>query len=131
MHKPVVLSIEDDPELFRLITYTLKGLPLSVLNAPNGREAVRMVKELAPDLILLDISLPDLHGWEVLRELREKDGIVVEKVIVLTTYTDPRHRVMGHFQDIIAYISKPFDPHKLAALVAETLGLPYADKPTR
>ena len=129
MKQPIVISIEDDPELYRLLVHTLKPLPLSLHHAPNGREALKMIEKLQPDLILLDIRLPDLHGWEVLRLLKEEAGIVVDHVIVLTTYTDPRHRVMGHFQDITAYVSKPFDPRKLAALVAETLSLPYAHQP--
>lgn len=128
MEKPVVISIEDDGELYLLLTFALKPLPIALHNARNGREAVALVKKLKPDLLLLDINLPDLHGWEVLRELKEKEGIVVQDVIVLTTHTDPRHRVMGHFQDVTAYITKPFNPRELAALVAETLDVPYAYK---
>lgn len=129
MKKPVVISIEDDGELFALIAFTLKSLPISLYNAPTGREAIAMATSLDPSLILLDINLPDLHGWEVLRALKESEDVTVRDVIVLTTYTDPQHRVMGHFQDVTAYISKPFKPRELAALVAKVLNLPYAHKP--
>ena len=130
MKKPVVISIEDDGELFALIAYTLKSLPISLYNAPTGQEAISLATTLKPSLILLDISLPDLHGWEVLRALKESNKVDVKHVIVLTTYTTPQHRVMGHFQDVTAYISKPFNPRELAALVAKTLDLPYAYEST-
>lgn len=128
MNKPIVLSIEDDGELYRLLTFALKPLPIALYNARTGLEGVAMAKRLRPELLLLDINLPDLHGWEVLRELKEKEGIVVQDVIVLTTHTDARHRVMGHFQDVTAYITKPFNPRELVALVAKTLDVPYAHK---
>lgn len=126
MKKPAVVSIEDDGELFTLIAFTLKQLPICLYNAATGREAISLVTKVNPALILLDISLPDLHGWEVLRALKESNEVDVKDVIVLTTHTDPRHRVMGHFQDVTAYISKPFNPRELVALVAEVLDLPYA-----
>jgi DNA-binding response OmpR family regulator len=128
LKKPVVVSVEDDGELFALIAVSLKSLPIDLFHASTGREGIALVQQLAPALVLLDISLPDVHGWEVLRELKEDEGVDLRDVIVLTTYTDPRHRVMGHFQEVTAYISKPFNPRELAALVAKTLNLPYAYK---
>ena len=122
MRRPVVVSIEDDYELFRLIAFTLKSLPIKLYNAPTGYEALRLVPAVKADLILLDISLPDLHGWEVLKELKASN-LDLKGVIVLTTYTEPQHRVMAHFQDVTAYVSKPFNPKELLSLVKDTLNL--------
>jgi two-component system, OmpR family, response regulator MprA len=122
MKKPVVLSIEDDEGLFQLIALTLRRLPLELHNVPNGRQAVEKVLELQPALIILDISLPDLHGWEVLDRLKELNSRP-KHIIVLTTYATATHRVIGRLQDVTAYLTKPFDREELAGLVAETLEL--------
>lgn len=122
MKKPVVLSIEDDEGLFQLIAITLRKLPLELHNASNGQSAVGKVLELKPSLVILDINLPDLHGWEVLDRLKELDSRP-EHIIVLTAYATPTHRVIGRLQEVTAYLTKPFEGEVLASLVAEALNL--------
>ena len=99
------------------------GTATSLLEvAKTGNEALTLIPQVNADLLLLDISLPDIHGWDVLKTLSERkqspDGI-----IVLTARTDPAHRVMAHFQQVTAYISKPFKPAELVDTIRKTLGL--------
>ena len=122
MKRPVVLSIEDDKGLYELIALTLRKLPVDLHNAPTGSLAIDKVLELKPDLVILDISLPDLHGWEVLDRLKGMDSRP-EHIIVLTAYSTPTHRVIGRLQNVTAYLTKPFDKDVLADLITETLDL--------
>jgi DNA-binding response OmpR family regulator len=122
MHKPIVLSIEDDVGLFRLLAMTLRGLPVDLRHAINGQEAQTMVASLRPELILLDISLPDQSGWETLDALKQQ-AILPPHVIVLTTHSTATHRVIGRLQEVTAFITKPFHRRELIDLVSQTLGL--------
>jgi DNA-binding response OmpR family regulator len=122
MAKPVVISVEDDMGLYDLIALTLRALPIDLHHATNGTQAVQLITELDPDLIILDIHLPDFHGWEVL-ERTESVVQNVKGVIVLTTHRDPMHRVIGRLKDVTAYMFKPFRPKELQDLVVKTLNL--------
>ncbi len=119
---PSVVSVEDDLDIFDLIKDILRPLPIQLHHARTGAEALDLVPRVNADLLLLDISLPDIHGWDVLKRLSENEHNL-KGVIVLTARTDPAHRVMAHFQEVTAYINKPFKPNELVDLIRETLGL--------
>jgi DNA-binding response OmpR family regulator len=120
---PQVLSIEDDKQLFELIRLSLQPLPIELHHASTGQEAIQLLKETGIDLIILDIMLPDMHGWAVLKEI-ETQNITVKGVIVLTAQTAATHRVIAHLQNVSIYMNKPFLPQELRDKVAETLELP-------
>lgn len=117
-----VVSVEDDPDLFQLISVTLRTLPIQLHHAKNGNEALELIPKVDADLVILDINLPDIHGWNVLKEMEQRN-IDPKNVIVLTAMTSATHRVIAHLQEVIAYIPKPFKPQELRELVRETLGL--------
>jgi DNA-binding response OmpR family regulator len=120
---PQILSVEDDPQLFELIRLSLKSLPIRLFHAPTGQDAIDLLQQTVIDLIILDIMLPDMHGWAVLKEV-EAQNISVQGVIVLTAQTAATHRVIARLQNISIYMNKPFLPQDLRAKVAETLGIP-------
>lgn len=117
---PCVISVEDDLALFELIRKTLETLPITLHHAKNGIEALQLVEDLRPDLLVLDISLPDIHGWDVLKQVKLMNGHQPE-VLVLTARTEPAHRVIGHLQNVNRYINKPFLPIELRQSVCEIL----------
>lgn len=121
--RPCIVSVEDDPGVFKLIEKILRSLPVDLHHAKNGYEALTLVSELRPDLILLDISLPDIHGWDVLRQVRALPIDPQPEVLVLTAQTGPAHRVIGHLQQVALYVSKPFLPSELREGVREILGI--------
>jgi DNA-binding response OmpR family regulator len=117
-----VVSVEDDLDVFDLIKDVLRPLPIQLHHAKTGTEALSLIPQVNADLLILDISLPDIHGWDVLKTLSERNQSP-NGIIVLTARTDPAHRVMAHFQQVTAYISKPFKPAELIDIIRETLGL--------
>lgn len=131
MEKPYcVVSVEDDLALFKLIAVTLRTLPIKLYHAPTGQEALDLVDKLDVDLVILDINLPDIHGWDVLKKIHEMETVQLKGVIVLTAHTAPTHRVIAHLQDdVTAYISKPFNPMDLRGKVSKTLGIKSEQQP--
>jgi DNA-binding response OmpR family regulator len=117
-----VVSVEDDPGIYQIIKASLKRLPLELQHAGTGKEAVALIKAYQPHLVVLDISLPDMNGWDVLQQITDKSTRRPE-IIVLTAFTDPTHRLIGHLQDV-TYMSKPFLPRELSSMVIQVLGLP-------
>lgn len=121
--RPCIVSVEDDQGVFELIQKVLSRLPVDLHHAKNGHEALDLIFRLSPDLIMLDISLPDIHGWDVLKRIKEmKDGSL-PVIVVLTAQTAPAHRVIGHLQEVSCYISKPFLPAELRQNITELLDL--------
>lgn len=123
MHSvPRVISVEDDQGIYELISKTLRSLPVELYHARTGQEALDMVSTLHPDLIVLDIALPDIHGWDVLKQVKQMNGEQPE-VVVLTAHTDPTHRVIGRLQNVNVYMFKPFIPAELREHICKILGL--------
>ncbi|MEM7330592.1 MAG: response regulator [Chloroflexota bacterium] len=122
--RPCIVSVEDDFGVFQLIQKILEPLPIDLHHAKNGHEAIALVNKLSPDLIMLDISLPDIHGWDVLKQVKAMQNGHHPSVMVLTAQTAPAHRVIGHLQEVNRYMSKPFLPHELRDCVTDILGIP-------
>lgn len=118
---PCVVSVEDDKDVYEVIELTLKPLPVQLYHAKTGQEAIDLIFEMDADLIILDIMLPDINGWTVLKEVFSLDAEA--KVIVLTAHTGPTHRVIARLQNVAAYLTKPFKPQDLRAKVIEVLDL--------
>jgi DNA-binding response OmpR family regulator len=119
---PNVLSVEDDAGLFRLIQLTLRPLPIQLHHANSGAEALRLIDEIRPEVIILDITLPDMRGWDVLDQVATTD-LDVKGVIVVTGRTETAHRVIARLQDVTGYLNKPFKPAELREKVIEVLNL--------
>lgn len=114
-----VVSVEDDLGIFRIIQASLRPLPIELHHAANGRDAIALITRCQPALVILDISLPDMNGWDVLQGISKLE-IQKPKVLVLTAFTNPTHRLIGHLQNV-AYMNKPFLPRELSAMVSEVL----------
>lgn len=119
-----VISIEDDLDQFELIRATLKDLPLELRHAATGEEAVELIRAGAPDLLITDITLPDMRGWDVLDMMASEGGALAgTPVLVLTSHREAPHRIIGELQEVAVYMNKPFEPRALAGKVQELLGL--------
>ncbi len=119
-----VLIVEDTVELAEILQATLERLKLNVFHEAHGSKAVDRYFDVQPDVMLLDIALPDTTGWKVLETIREnKKGGKPLKVIVITAYGDAANRLMGKLQDIHGYLIKPFKPDDVEAEVRKVLNL--------
>ena len=109
-----ILVVEDEATLRQVITRNLEARGHDFRGAETATEALRQLSEVKPDLMLLDINLPDRSGWDVLRELRER-GMEVATVIVSAVRVSPAR--LEEFRPV-AYLPKPFPLDALLRLVA-------------
>ena len=109
-----VVYIEDDPEMINLVTLILSRRGFLVKGAHGGREGLELVNSEIPDLILLDLMMPDLDGWDLYQQLKANSATRDIPVIVITAKSQPIDRVLGlHIAKVDDYISKPFHPEDL------------------
>ena len=117
-----VLSVEDDDDQFTLLRIALKDLPLELRRATSGKEALSLMPEFKPELLMIDVTLPDMRGWEVLDWLRANDQALMNApVIVLTSHTEASHRVIAKLREVAHYVNKPFVAADIRARVREQL----------
>ena len=112
-----ILVVDDNPDVLRLVQEALTGAGYAVVTAADGREAIRMGALNLPDLVLLDIGLPDADGFTVYRRLREKPAALECPIIFLTAQADIDSRLHGFEQGAVDYIVKPFHIRELIARV--------------
>jgi two-component system, OmpR family, KDP operon response regulator KdpE len=116
--QPLVLVADDEPRITKLVQMTLNDEGFRVVTAASGEEAVRRAEEVRPDIVLLDIVMPDLDGIEVMRQLREYRPV---PVILLTAKGATADRAKGLDLGADDYVAKPFHPDELAARVRAVL----------
>ncbi len=119
---PRVISIEDDFGIFKLIQMTLKPLGIELYHAPSGSRALEMTNSLNPDLLLLDLALPDVYGWELLAKIRKGENRL-KGVVVLSARVDMPTPQMADERHVNVCMSKPFIPSELRDRVSFLLGL--------
>jgi len=118
-----VLVVEDDDLSFQLVRQILSKLPLDIVNASTGAQAVEILKREVPDLLLLDITLPDMRGWDVLDQFKNDERLKRSHIIVLTGHDSPVHRLIGSLQDVAIYLNKPVKADELRQKIRELLNL--------
>ena len=123
MVKKIVLA-EDEPQIARLIEFKLKKEGYEVTWKENGEEALKAIKADKPDLILLDVMMPVMDGYEVLRRLKEDENLKSIPVVMLTARAQEKDVVKGIDLGAEDYITKPFHPAELLARVKRILGKP-------
>lgn len=123
-NKPIkhILCIEDELEMIDLIRLILGRRGFEVTGANGGTEGLRMVRETLPDLVLLDLMMPDMDGWEVYQQMKAEDSTRGIPVIVVTAKAQNIDKVLGlHIAKVDDYIAKPFSPQELLASVEKVL----------
>jgi len=109
-----ILIIEDDPKVIEIMARTLetKWYEVNLLSAPNGNEGLELTKKELPDIIILDLKLPDMDGFEVLRQIRSFSDVLL---IILTARGEEDSRIRGLQEGADDYIIKPFSASELVA----------------
>jgi len=116
-----VLVVDDDPDVARFVEVNLRSAGYDVAVASDGEEALRRALELRPDLVLLDVMMPKLDGFEVAQRLRGDARTSSTSIIMLTAKALSSDKVLGLSAGADDYIIKPFDPMELLARVKGTL----------
>jgi len=126
--KKNILIVEDDPDLVYILQRLMGLLGHDTIAAKSGKEAVKIAVAKLPDLIILDIMIPEMDGFEVSRKIRENQetqGIPIIAVTALTTYKDKQKCFQSGCNE---YIPKPLIPTKLASSVEKLLKQPPAQQ---
>jgi len=113
-----ILIVDDEPHIVELVRYNLEREGFDVLTAGDGREALRQVREGAPDLVILDLMLPEVDGFEVCRQIRRTSAV---PILMLTARGRELDRVAGFELGADDYVTKPFSPRELVARVRAIL----------
>ncbi len=116
-----ILVAEDNPTNMKLITVALKKQGYTLLQAADGEEALEAAARNAPDLIIMDMQLPKISGWEVTRELRQMPGFGNVPIIAVTAYAMKEDKERAIEAGCNAYLPKPIDINQLRSVVAEML----------
>ncbi len=117
-----VLIIEDYPEVADVINVILRRMGFTTAHESHGARAFERYNEMIPDIVLLDLALPDITGWRVLDAIKERQREATTRmpvVIVMTAYGDPANRLVGKLQGVHAYLVKPFTAEELQRVVRE------------
>ncbi len=119
-----VLCIEDDPEMIDLIKLILERKGFQFIGAVGGREGLEAIARDKPDLVLLDIMMPDIDGWDVYRQMKANEEFKNIPVIVVTAKAQSIDKVLGlHIAKVDDYVTKPFGPKELLRSIEKVLGL--------
>jgi DNA-binding response OmpR family regulator len=118
-----VVCIEDEPEMIDLVRLILGRKGFQVIGANGGIEGLDTVRREKPDLVLLDLMMPDMDGWEVYQQMKADPGLRDIPVVVVTAKAQSIDKVLGlHIAKVDDYITKPFGPQELLESVAKILG---------
>jgi CheY-like chemotaxis protein len=123
---PDVLVVDDDPDMLESITSVLRSQPYKLRTARDGRQCVEMIGKKIPDLLILDLLMPKMDGFAVIRKLRGNPGFAGLPIIVLTAVLEDASRrrydlETGREMDVQAYLEKPVAPLELLHLVSDIL----------
>ena len=120
----LVVCIEDEPEMIELIRIILDRGNFELVGAIGGQKGLDAVRELHPDLILLDLMMPDMDGWEVYQQIKADAALKTIPVIVVTAKAQSIDKVLGlHIAKVDDYVTKPFGPHELLTSIHKVLGM--------
>jgi len=112
-----ILTVDDSPSVRDMLAAVLAGAGFNVVQAVDGREGVTMLKGLDPDVIITDINMPRLDGFQFIEEVRKNPRYSTTPILVLTTETSATMKNRARSAGATGWIVKPFDPEKLIEII--------------
>jgi two-component system response regulator VicR len=118
-----IICIEDEPAMIELVKLILTSRGYKVMAAMGGQEGLDMIRKTKPDVVLLDLMMPDMNGWDVYQQMKADEYMKTIPVIVVTAKAQNIDKVLGlHIAKVQDYITKPFSPAQLLRSVRRVLG---------
>jgi DNA-binding response OmpR family regulator len=118
-----IVCIEDEREMIDLVKLILSRYGYEVIGADGGRSGLETIRNHKPDLVLLDLMMPDMDGWEVYQQMKADEEMKDIPVVVVTAKAQSIDKVLGlHIAKVDDYITKPFGPEELRASIERILG---------
>ena len=122
--KKRVLCVEDEEEMIDLIRLILERRGFEVLGAVGGKEGLEVIRREMPDLVLLDLMMPEVDGWEVYRQMKADEQLKDIPVVVVTAKAQSIDKVLGlHIAKVDDYVTKPFGPQELLKSIDKVLAI--------
>jgi len=112
-----ILVADDDQEVMELLKFTLESEDYTVITASDGEEALALVREEHPDMVVLDVNMPKLSGYEVCEKIRADGSTCLIPVMMLTSYSKIKDRLTGIKLGADDYVEKPFEPFEIVARI--------------
>ncbi len=117
-----VVCVDDEAEMIDLVKFILAREQFVVTGASDGMTGLEVIKEVQPDLVILDLMMPEMDGWEVYQHMQAKESMADIPVIILTAKAQSIDRVLGlHIARVNAYLTKPFKPQELLETIDRVL----------
>ncbi|MCC5947866.1 MAG: response regulator [Nitriliruptoraceae bacterium] len=116
-----VLVVDDEPDVLLLCRVNLEFEGYEVIEAADGEEAMEQVRTHRPDVVLLDVMMPKMDGWQVLSAIKEDDELSSIPVVMLTAKVQDQDQIRGWSQGAADYITKPFSPLALSQVLQDVL----------
>jgi two-component system alkaline phosphatase synthesis response regulator PhoP len=117
-----IMVVDDEPYIARVIKFKLEQEGYSVISANDGQSGLQKIKEEKPDMVLLDVMMPGLSGYEVCQKIKQDAELAGIPVVILTAKGQERDREQGLTMGASDYITKPFSPNRLLELVKNMIG---------
>ncbi|MBL8117013.1 MAG: response regulator [Anaerolineae bacterium] len=119
---PIAVIVEDTLDAAQLMQIALRRAGIEAHHAADGRSALEVLEQVTPDVLLLDIGMPDMSGWTVLEYIKSRFPDTYFPIIVLTAFDDPANKLIGKLQSrVFRYVTKPFEPAALMQTVQEAI----------
>jgi DNA-binding response OmpR family regulator len=118
---PVILVVDDDPVIVKLLEINFRLEGFRTRTATSGHQAIEIIRDARPALVLLDLMMPGIDGWEVRRAMLENPATAGIPVIVVSARSQDEDRQQGYALGVTEYITKPFDPAELVEAVRAAL----------
>ncbi len=118
-----ILVVDDDPDIYEIVQTNLEGAGYTVVGASDGAEGLRKIRAENPDLVILDVLMPEMDGWEVLRRVEADPQLAGVPVIMLTCKSEDLDILRGLVEGAVEYVTKPFYPENLVASVTILLNV--------
>jgi two-component system alkaline phosphatase synthesis response regulator PhoP len=124
--QPYILIVDDDPDILEGILTILETLPYRLATARDGKKCLELIQQEPPDLLILDLLMPRMDGWGVIREMRSEPRYANIPIMILTTVIEDASRrryelETGMAMDVQEYVQKPVKPGELVNLVEKLL----------
>ncbi len=129
MHEQTVLVVDDSPTIRKVVELTLKREKIRVLGAPDGLAALAIIADESPDLILLDIMLPRMDGYQICQIVRKNPDYKKLPIVMLSGKDGLFDKLRGRLAGSTEYLTKPFDPDELVKCVRKHLARPTTRTP--
>jgi len=113
----IVLVVDDEPGIVEIVQANLEAEGYAALGAENGVDGLRIIKESSPDLVILDVRMPEMNGWEVLERVESDPGTAGLPIVMLTVRSEQADFIKGLEKGAVEYVTKPFDPTRLMGIV--------------